>query len=1464
MRLELEPASGGDHRLTADGTTIVEQVKMRRSLRRWTPGEVGKKVLRDLLKAVKPGKPQRFRFVSDKDEGLASLYQFLAWQQRVRRADDRPPHLAWGRSRLTPEDYAARLAQHAGVEPGEAAFRTLIANLSIEVVNTREVKVDIERMIGPLLAPGQDAAAKRHEMTSRLLTDAEAGRTIDAADLLNLIDPQAHVRLGHARALPALLADGTGHDCAALGYDGQHEAKLLPFAPAASLSILSGESGQGKTWALCQSALAAIAAGRLSVVVASPRRIDQIVDHINKRVWRVAYQQNVPPDVMAARLAGALAFDGVWLDLYIDDVQSRDLAEEIARLDWRSLGIRITVSAQPRITRVFERLRRDCEIVPIENFTSSQLRRFLERHDRAAPLETMPDDVFELLTKPIHAQVFTELPPRTSWTGVTEYQLFKNYWDYSTTEARDQYDHRGDRDRLANLAGSLLGERPRYPWPRRDAEAAGLDDEAIRRLEQVGLIRWVHGDALTFASDRMLNWAVAEFLHRRIIDEQWSPAQIADTLDRLEGRDDILSRLGYVFLDLVWLLANGQYTSTIADVLLVRAQRLPHEWRGEGMWRHIATIGPDILPALTELAIRDYDEDRDWDIPRNIPIALAAIAESDHERVAEVIERLLTAESPTARRAAFRTARNHAFPEHLDGLWHQHLERDAAFRQHLATGAARDHFGKRSDRDMSSAAVKLAAGVDGRWLDARVDASEDPDELEQLLWVLTDRSCLPDERGEAVWTHHREKFLRHLPQESKALVNALGHFRDVGGRGWLAAVPLGSEERMSPRVLRSLARVDPESALVRIAARDEEYGWSASNWWLPELAATHPEGVATAILKSAGAAEDPLTEAVLYYRSHHDLIDEPTLDWVLDRFAEALADFNANADDGDVHDDRLGPLRHPLTFLAELVLPWQFGCLARRAGTALETELLRLATGRKGRTSRLRDSEGNACERLLAAIGGEGYDALVRSEIERDDEFGREDGYDAAQWSVDSQVSDALAASDEVDSDSYRSVLRMQALAAHSRDGELEAMVRQGAPIYVNAAEIRGSAGRSDTDLQSRIEALLATGRACDANVAAKLAGFLGDGADLGRLVNLFVAPDTPAAVRRSVVGTFRAHSFYDPAILPVASQMLEGDTGDDGQFLAVYLAEEGDAAARGAVTAWLQGQDAGNWFRARDRCLIPLLEHEDSRSAVIEYLQQSQRNGHAHIDMHYLRTLADAGDAQAQPRIVRAAYREPTFSFHGTGSAIEHLARSDPDEAFFAARRYFARHGAIDAIRLMLQIDMERAIPLLLERYRTGKPSVKAAIARQLRFHLPPERLKSIVDDIARENAIRDRILAAELAGWMPPAMAFTWLADYADTPNRELHDTVLAAIARRKREEGALAHMAAFAGSTKPQQWARLDAIFHSVDPHFLWWKGDPASLETLLDDVPHEFVVEARDLYQKRSKAAADEEKKADKNG
>lgn len=1466
MTLTIEPDASGDIRLTHDQMTTIEQVKMRSHSRRWSSGEVAREVFPDLLRGVERGSPRAFRFVTDNALGLDQLHLFLDWRRASGGASQ--DKLRWGNQRIDQQVFAGRLAAQAGVAADDPRFVQLLDRLSIEIVDAAEITREIDRRIAPLVDPGANIADTRHALISKLFDAAAEGRTMTDAALLALVGPDAHLRLQHAQAVASLLRRKLAVDVAALGYDDAQQARLTPFAPSAPVTVLSGESGQGKTWSLCQAASSEIERGGLAVIFRAPATFAEVVQAVNERVWLPAYGAAAPLQTIARRLRPELADDdGFWLTLYIDDLQNRGLAQALAEFDWWEIGVRLVVTAQPRISAFLQQARPAIDLVPVVNFTSAELRRYLRHHDRDAPLETMPDDVFELLLKPIHAQIFVTLPRRDMWVGPTEYELFKGYWTFATGATRDQYDHPQDAGRLSALAGALLGPNPRYPWRPSDLRRVTLDDDALRRLELVGLIARPQTDRIGFASDRMLNWAVAEHVVVRVVDEGWSASIVDRLLSQIEQvvvQDAIPlgQRLGYVLLDTLWLLLDEATPQFVADVILADVERRPQEWRGESMWsQRIGTLGAGVIPAIELLARYPYDEERDWDIPRNIPAAMGAIARNDPDAVRASVGRLLEIGEAQATMIALKTARHVAVPERLDALWAIHLDRCRAFAECSVTPAEHHHYGELSSRvDLSRAAVKPALAEDPAWFEQRLTESTDAAEVRELIWRLTDADCIGFSRARTHWSNLRDRFFALLPADDKALIHAIEYFGD-GDRGdWLANVPRTREDWLGARVLKAQAKLNPTVAFQQIADREEDYGWSSADWWIEDLARVDSIALAAAIRANADKGDNPLTDVILFYGHHPELMDEPTLKWVLDAFTGELRAFNDRNDP----DDELGRSGHALRFLPTLTEPWQFDCLRRRAGTAFEEELVRYASERQGRTTRLYDTEGAQCERILAMIGSDGYDAFTVAQLARKDQFGREDGYRSAHWTDGQIVRDALIASaDEPGPDGYRQVLRMQALSIHRCDAALEAMVRADAPIYVNAAEMRSDKDRATEMLRGRVEHLVSTGDAGDLRVAGNLAGFLRDADEGASLVPAFLDFATPAATRQSMIGTFNALHLYDPAMLPVAASLMETGTNDETQFVASFLARHGDAAARVAVVAWLADLDLGTWSTARHAYLQPLLDKPDSREAVIAFLQRSREHGHLILDPFYLRALAEAGDQRSHDELVRAAYRSPQSFRSSTVAAIDYLRTIDPDEAYFAALRLFASHGTPAAIDLLLQIDRNRVLPELLKQYRAAAASLRWEIARRLRLYCS---LSELADCLAKLDAAGDvdtRLIAIELASWMPPSMPISWLAGVADDDDERLRKATREALHNRNREAAAMTHLQAIGSSPKPLKWARLMTIIECVDPSFLWSSDDPASLGAALRDLPHEFWVEARDTKAKRRKKLDDEAKKADRD-
>jgi hypothetical protein len=524
MRLVLEPEVGGDHRLELGATQIVEQVKIRNASRRWSLPEFARDILPDLVEAFRPGLDQKFRFVTDNAAGLAPLRRYL---QLRRLPKDVATRLRWRQKPVTLDQFEAELASEAGMSEDECGLRAVLANLSVEIIDLGEAEREVDAVIRQLLAPGECVRSKREQLTTRLLGAARDGATLPAEDLLAAICENAGRRLALANSLRRDLPQKVLQVAISLDYRPEHEARISPPPDFAPVTLLSGESGQGKTWVLCRAAIAEAASGRLALLTRAPQSCRDLVEFISRSIWEDAYGDPGTIAQMKQRVGPHFADDAdFWLTLYVDDIQDPSFARELKQRDLASDGIRLVISCQPRIADILAG-GPNARDIPVGDFTSADLRRFLASHQRDQALETMPDDVFELLLKPIHAAIFARLPPRQSWVGHTEYELFGSYWTHAVKVARDQRDHRSDAVKLLSLARLVTSDPPAYPIDNRRRLAAGVDDDVLLRLEQVGFVQWRTTDSVAFTSDRMLNWAVAEATVACIVDERLPP-EVAD------------------------------------------------------------------------------------------------------------------------------------------------------------------------------------------------------------------------------------------------------------------------------------------------------------------------------------------------------------------------------------------------------------------------------------------------------------------------------------------------------------------------------------------------------------------------------------------------------------------------------------------------------------------------------------------------------------------------------------------------------------------------------------------------------------------------------------------------------------------------------------------------------------------------------------------------------------------------
>lgn len=220
--------------------------------RRHCPRGIAREVFSDLLKSVSSDEAQAFKLVTDNEQGTQELTRFLEHFQAPGSDKNAPATFQWAHEQISVEQFLEKLSHAAKVEPNDPKLEQLLQNFDIEIIDTASAESEVDYLLSLMLAPDQKVENKREEITSRMLKAASRGQMLSDSDFMSMIGPDAKLRLHHTRNLPGIIEIKLQSDLMVLGYDPTKQARIEPHIPADPVTVLSGESGQGKTWSLSQ------------------------------------------------------------------------------------------------------------------------------------------------------------------------------------------------------------------------------------------------------------------------------------------------------------------------------------------------------------------------------------------------------------------------------------------------------------------------------------------------------------------------------------------------------------------------------------------------------------------------------------------------------------------------------------------------------------------------------------------------------------------------------------------------------------------------------------------------------------------------------------------------------------------------------------------------------------------------------------------------------------------------------------------------------------------------------------------------------------------------------------------------------------------------------------------------------------------------------------------------------------
>jgi hypothetical protein len=256
-----------------------------------------------------------------------------------------------------------------------------------------------------------------------------------------------------------------------LGYDAAQDVRPNAIAMGAQspLLVVFGQSGSGKSWALCAHALSWNL--EQTKLLVNNYEVAQVIDQIGR--CQPFENQLV---VLVDGLTTVGDVQQVWQACSQKNAQlilsaSNELAGELKSKRIGGDGL---------------------QQIEVQEFSLAELIELLRRN--SVEISSIPRDMIETLRAPLLARLYLRLPTKREFTGPLEYQLFENFWQQAFE--------------LSPLCASALRKL--------SSSGEAPNKQIAAKLMQIG---WLRADN-EFAHDRLKQWALAEHLTHSAPDEE--------------------------------------------------------------------------------------------------------------------------------------------------------------------------------------------------------------------------------------------------------------------------------------------------------------------------------------------------------------------------------------------------------------------------------------------------------------------------------------------------------------------------------------------------------------------------------------------------------------------------------------------------------------------------------------------------------------------------------------------------------------------------------------------------------------------------------------------------------------------------------------------------------------------------------------------------------------------------------
>lgn len=1012
--LIVEPSGGGGDAVEQrKKRRIVTQLKVRADDGPWSLQEVITKILPDLVKAHKKRSATTYQFVTNGHIGdWRGVYEWFASFRPAADGDSPVDRLSdirllrvgaklsstggdgfWTKAFYGEQELFSKIVDAVGAELGAKHRRNLkshvaavLADFQIhESVTQEQIEREIDECIGLAVDAHEQTRQIREAAVTRLARRVSGGEvTIDTKAFFNdigltgvvstpeLVDNTARVTRDMARRK---------------GFQPSHHVQhrateaLLAELGRGHVLVLTGETA-GKSWHACALACELTARQSLAALVDCGESARATLEEATRSVWNVPKRHDLP--IVFERAMERLPRGIGSRVLIVDSVDDPRVAVELATMTWDSWGWKLVLVCGKEIAGTVRSITRGrCQQVETSGFEPSELNEYLGVRG-VDHCDQLPGHMRRQLEDPLFAALYCEMASGGTWTAASEYELLDRYW---TTKVL----HNAKVDKTLDIA--FLRDMVRqlfrgstYPWHADTVYRRLKIGDTLSRLKDSGILAVGPDGACRISHHRVFNWAVAATITQDYVSKRCDAARTAELCTHCANRTAFASNvsMGYVPMDALWLMSEHKAGDALAAVMQsLESSQIESDLYTDDL---IVTLGPRIVPWLLSRLDRAGEKDGPARAYQIIECLAKVPAPETKAKVASWLRA-----TPKLQSVGVRLAAVQPDADFLDLLWQLHV------------GAAPSTMEK-PDFDHPNRLSALAACVAKRpeWLaDKLSGATASTPRLDDLVLLLARNPEMSE-----VWRTTKAHLKAILPENKRrSLVYCIRAFSDGDEVAFMVEMTQQGNWD-AEAAFAALSRLDPETALTKLAESDAQFLTFTRGWHFQPLLLARPQQAQYAIRR---VAQERGQAGMLceMYRGVENEIDVKAFDLVLDALADALRG-ELGRDDTKAHDANSGPIHGLLAFVGSISRLELLDRLGKNGGGDVASFLTRylLAIGpRDDVSARLNDDLGM---HVLQRMNRQASSQVVKAWLRASSWYGRIDGLDEAHKAADEDIVDLL------------------------------------------------------------------------------------------------------------------------------------------------------------------------------------------------------------------------------------------------------------------------------------------------------------------------------------------------------------------------------------------------------------------------------------------------------------------------